>query len=71
MFVAPAARSAPAINPSGAAAPNQRFLAPVDLRIFTARRVTLGVGNKIFARSLITTAPNFSSNCLSNSLSPF
>lgn len=51
---APAARSAGAISPSGAAAPNQTEEQPCSRSSPVARRVTLGVGSSIVVRSRIT-----------------
>lgn len=63
---APARRSAGAISPSGAAAPNHTELQPSALRISAARRVTRGVGTIIFVRSRITgkgcSASNFATS---------
>lgn len=51
---APALRSAGAIRPSGAAAPNHTDVQPCSLSRPTARRVTRGVGSSIVVRSRTT-----------------
>ncbi|MDF9803217.1 hypothetical protein M2436_001764 [Streptomyces sp. HB372] len=51
---APARRSAGAIRPSGAAAPNQTEVQPCSRSRPVARRVTRGVGSSIVVRSRTT-----------------
>ncbi|CAM5468988.1 hypothetical protein SANTM175S_08496 [Streptomyces antimycoticus] len=51
---APAARSAGAISPSGAAAPNHTEVQPCSRSSAVARRVTRGVGSSMVVRARTT-----------------
>jgi len=54
---APALRKVEDIQPKGAAAPNATVLIPCWLTILATARLTRGVGNNIFALSLMTSTP--------------